>query len=240
MSTEETQYDWSAFWQGATGVFSLAGLVMCASFLGFGALVRGMGFEVWPALLTTAVIWALPGQVVLLTLVTEGAGLLATALAVSFTAVRLLPMVTLVLARSALPGTGKAPLYFLAHFIAVTLWVLTEQKVAQMERARRLPWLTGLGCCLMVIMLGMNVAGYYLTGVLPLVVAAALAFMSPCFFFISLFTNARAWADYFAIAAGVVLIPACMKLVPDYDLAVAGLAGGTLAYFVGRAVRGAG
>ncbi len=237
MSTEDTHYDWSAFWQGTTGVFSLAGLVMCASFLGFGALVRGMGFEVWPAVVTTAVIWALPGQVVLLTLVTEGAGLLATALAVSFTAVRLLPMVTLVLAKSALPGTGRTPLYFLAHFIAVTLWVLTEQKVVQMERARRLPWLTGLGCCLMLVMLGMNVAGYYLTGVLPLVVAAALAFMSPCFFFISLFMNARARADYFAIAAGTALIPLCMRLVPDYDLAVAGFVGGTVAYFAGRAAR---
>ena len=237
MSTDETQYDWSAFWQGMTGVFSLAGLVMCASFLGFGALVRGMGFEVWPALLTTAVIWALPGQVVLLTLVTEGAGLLATALAVSFTAVRLLPMVTLVLARSALPGTGKTPLYFLAHFIAVTLWVLTEQKVVEMERSRRLPWLTGLSCCLLVVMLGMNAAGYYLAGVLPLVVAAALAFMSPCFFFISLFVNARARADYFAIAAGAGLIPFCVRLVPDYDLAIAGVMGGTLAYFAGRVGR---
>ena len=238
MSTDETQYDWSAFWQGATGVFSLAGVVLCASFLGFGALVRGMGFDVWPAVLTTAVIWALPGQVVLLTLVTEGAGLLATALAVSFTAVRLLPMVTLVLAKSALPGTGKTPLYFLAHFIAVTLWVLTEQKVVQMDRARRLPWLTGLGCSLLVVMMGMSVAGYYLTGVLPLVVAAALAFMSPCFFLITMFMNARVRADYFAIAAGVALLPVCMQLVPDYDLALAGLAGGTLAYFAGRAVRG--
>lgn len=234
MSNDHPQYDWSAFWQGMTGVFSLAGLVMCASFLGFGALVRGMGYDVWPALLTTAIIWALPGQVVLLTLAAEGAGLVATALAVSFTAIRLLPMVTLVLARSALPGTSKTPLYFLAHFIAVTLWVLTEQKVTEMPRERRLPWLTGLGCCLMAIMLGMNVAGYYLTGVLPPIVAAALAFMSPCFFFISLFSNAKVRADYLAILGGVLLLPFCLKLVPDYDLALAGLVGGTLAYAVGR------
>lgn len=237
MSTENPQYDWSAFWQGMTGVFSLAGLVMCASFLGFGALVRGMGYDVWPALLTTAIIWALPGQVVLLTLAEEGAGLLATALAVSFTAIRLLPMVTLVLARAVLPGTTKTPLYFLAHFIAVTLWVLTEEKVKEMPREQRLPWLTGLGCCLMVIMLGMNVAGYYLTGVLPPIVAAALAFMSPCFFLISLFSNASWRADYFSIVAGVLLLPLCLKLVPDYDLALAGLVGGTLAYVAGRSRR---
>jgi predicted branched-subunit amino acid permease len=234
MSTDEAQYDWSAFWQGVTGVFSLAGLVMCASFLGFGALVRGMGYDVWPALLTTLTMWALPGQVVVLTLAAEGAGLVATALAVSFTAIRLLPMVTLVLARTALPGTAKTPLYFLAHFIAVTLWVLTEQRVVEMKRERRLPWLTGLGCCLMVIMLFMNVAGYYLSGIVPLIVAAALAFMSPCFFFISLFSNAKKMADYLSIVAGALLVPICLKLVPDYDLAVAGLLGGTLAYMVGR------
>ena len=237
MSAENSQYEWSAFGHGMTGVFSLAGLVMCASFLGFGALVRGMGYDVWPALLTTAIIWALPGQVVLLTLAEQGAGLFATALAVSFTAIRLLPMVTLVLARAALPGLGKTPLYFLAHFIAVTLWVLTEEKVKEMPRARRLPWLTGLGCCLMMIMLGMTAAGYYLTGALPPIVAAALAFMSPCFFFISLFSNARVRADYFAIAAGVLLLPVCLELAPDYDLAVAGLVGGTLAYGAGRAGR---
>ncbi len=235
MSAEKTQYDWSAFWQGTTGVFSLAGLVMCASFLGFGALVRGMGYDLWPALLTTAIIWALPGQVILLTLAAEGAGLVATALAVSFTAIRLLPMVTLVLARSSLPGTSKTPLYFLAHFIAVTLWVLTEEKVVEMKRERRLPWLTGLGCCLMMLMLLMNVAGYHLTAVLPPIVAAALAFMSPCFFFLALFSNAKVRADYFSIAAGVLLLPFCLELVPDYDLAVTGLGGGTLAYIAGRA-----
>ncbi|NNF79392.1 MAG: hypothetical protein HKN05_15305 [Rhizobiales bacterium] len=89
----------------------------------------------------------------------------------------------------------------------------------------------------MVIMLGMNVAGFYLTGVLPPIVAAALAFLSPCFFFISLFSNARARADYFAIAAGVLLLPFCLELVPDYDLAVAGLVGGTLAFVAGRSRR---
>lgn len=176
------RYDWSAFWPGVSGIFSLAGLVMCASFFGFGVLVRGMGFDLWPALATTVLIWALPGQVVLLTLFREGAAIFVIVLAVSFTAIRLLPMVTIVLSKSALPGNVKWVLYGLAHFIAVTLWVLAGSHVEKMPKERRLPWLMGLGVCLMVVMLLVTTAGYYLTGVLPTIVAAALAFMSPCFF----------------------------------------------------------
>ena len=93
MTDSPIRYDWSAFWPGVTGILSLAGLVMCASFLGFGALLNGMGLPLWPGLATTLLIWALPGQVVLLTLFQEGAALVAICLAVSVTAIRLLPMV---------------------------------------------------------------------------------------------------------------------------------------------------
>ena len=233
MSDTPTRYDWSAFWPGVTGIFSLAGLVMCSSFLGFGALLNGMGFPLWPGLATTLFIWALPGQVVLLTLFQEGAALLAICLAVSVTAIRLLPMVTVVLAKTALPYAPKAPAYFLAHFIAVTLWVLTGDHVTDMPRERRLPWLTGLGSCLMIVMLVMTSAGFYLVGVVPFAIAAALAFMSPCFFFISLFAAARVRMDYLAIGGGVLLVPFCMQWVPDYDLVVSGVVGGTVAYLIG-------
>lgn len=239
MSDAPPRYDWSAFWPGVMGLFSLAGLVMCSSFLGFGALLSGMGFPLWPGLATTLVIWALPGQVVLLTLFQEGAALLAICLAVSVTAIRLMPMVTVVLATAALPRASKAPVYFLAHFIAVTLWVMTGDRVADMPRERRLPWLTGLGSCLMIVMLFMTSAGYYLTGAVPIAVAAALAFMSPCFFFIALFAAAKARRDYLAITGGILLIPLCMRLVPDYDLVVAGVLGGTIAYLIGARLRGA-
>ena len=36
---------------------------------------------------------------------------------------------------------------------------------------------------------------------------------------------------------GVALIPLCMRLAPDYDLVIAGVAGGSLAYLIGRLVR---
>ena len=156
MSETSTRYDWSAFWPGVTGILSLAGVVMCASFLGFGALLNGMGYPLWPGLLTTLLIWALPGQVVLLTLFQEGAALLAICLAVSVTAIRLLPMVTVVLSKTALTPAPRWPTYFLAHFIAVTLWVLTGDDIMAMPRERRLPWLTGLACCLMTVMLLMK------------------------------------------------------------------------------------
>ena len=38
----EGEYDWSAFPSGARIAVSVPGLVMAASFIGFGALVRGV------------------------------------------------------------------------------------------------------------------------------------------------------------------------------------------------------
>ena len=92
----------------------------------------------------------------------------------------------------------------------------------------------------MIVMLFMTTAGYYLTAVVPIAVAAALAFMSPCFFFVSLFAAAKVRSDFLAIAGGVLLIPLCMRLAPDYDLVIAGAVGGTLAYLIGGRREGAG
>ncbi len=137
-------YDWSAFWPGALGVFSLGGFILGISFLGLGALTQGMGFDLWPALVSTVLIWALPGQVVLLTLAHEGAALATIALTVSFTAIRLFPMVTMVLSKSVMPGAARWPVFILAHYIAATLWVLAGANAYDMPRAQRLPWLLGL------------------------------------------------------------------------------------------------
>ncbi len=227
-------YDWSAFWPGALGVFSLGGFILGISFLGLGALARGMGFDLWPALVSTILIWALPGQVVLLTLAHEGAALATIALTVSFTAIRLFPMVTMVLSKLVIPGAARWPLFIMAHYIAATLWVLAGANAYDMPRAQRLPWLMGLGICMMSVMLCMSSAGYYLTGALPLIVAAAMAFLSPCFFFVILFSNSKAPMDLFSIAGGVLLVPVFMHIAPDYDLVLAGLIGGSAAYLIGR------
>lgn len=227
-------YDWTALPGGMRAAIGVPGLVMAASFIGFGALVRGLEIGLLPGLLSTALIWALPGQVVFLNMYAEGAVMLAIAVAVTVTAVRLLPMVVLVISKVRIANGARWPLYLLAHFIAVTIWRVAEDGLEELDRHKRVPWLLGVGLALMGAMLIMTTIGYYLAQVLPPVLAACLIFMTPSFFFISLFASARFTMDYLAVALGVIIGPLAHQYLPDLDLVIAGAVGGTVAYVAAR------
>ncbi len=228
----ESSYDWRGFPAGARVALSTAGVVMAASFLGFGAFLRSVEFDLVIGLLTVPMIWALPGQVVLVDSIHNGLGLIATTLAVSVTAVRLMPLVILVLSRSRLPKASRIPELLVAHFIAVTLWLLSDQKLEPIAYRQRLPWILGLGCSLCAAMVLFTLAGYELALRLPPVVAAALVFITPAFFLSSLLSGARWRFDYLAIAFGVVLGPAVNHVLPEFDLFIAGFVGGTVAFIL--------
>jgi hypothetical protein len=213
-------YDWKGFAAGSRTAFSAAGLVMAASFVGFGALLKSLDFGLLHGLLTVPMIWALPGQVVYADGVAKGLGSVAIFAAVTITAIRL--------------GGARWLDFLLAHFIALTMRVIADQAIETIERRSRLPWVLGLGTTLMASMTGFALLGFELASRLPPAVSAALVFMTPAFFFLSLFAGAKRRADYLAIALGAVIGPAVYSVAPQFDLALAGLAGGTIAYVAGR------
>lgn len=227
-------YDWTALPHGMRAAIGVPGLVMAASFIGFGALVRGLEVGLLTGVLSTPLIWALPGQVVFVNMYAQGAGLAAIALGVTLTAVRLLPMVVLVISKVRLDGGSRLALYALSHFIAVTIWRVAEDGMDHEPRPRRLPWLMGAGLALMASMIFMTCAGYVLAKVLTPLLAACLMFLTPSFFFVSLFAGAKFTMDYASIALGAVIGPAVYRFYPELDLVIAGLVGGTLAYAVTR------
>ncbi len=225
-------YDWRWLGNGARHALSLPGLVMAMSFLGFGALVHSVHFPLAAAVFMDIFMWALPGQVVFVDVFTRGVPLLVAALAVTLTAVRLLPMVVLVLARARLPGAARWPEYLAAHFIAATLWVMSEMSMDRVPRAGRVPWIIGLGLSLMTGMALATIAGWHLTGLLPVSVAAALVFFTPAFFLLALADGARRLVDWLAIASGLVIGPLAHLVWPDGDLLIAGVVGGTFAFLL--------
>lgn len=234
---EQGDYDWSGLRLGVRAAFSVAGLVMSASFLGFGAFLQSIGFDLVVGLLSVPIVWALPGQVVFVDGVHKGMGLAAIAFAVTLTAVRLMPMTVLVLSRSRLPGQSRWPEILVAHFTAVTLWMIANRGLDLLPIRQRLPWLIGIGSTLMAGMMGFVLLGYMLAGQMPPLLAACLVFLTPAFFLVSLFAGARWRTDHIAILLGLILGPMAYYFAPEFDLLIAGLAGGTLAYVLGRQAR---
>lgn len=230
-------YDWRGLLHGTRAAASLAGLVMAASFMGFGALLRSLDFDLGVGLSTIPLIWALPGQVVFVDSFDKGLGIVATSLAVSITAVRLMPLTLLVLSQTRVKHAPRWPEFIGAHFVAITLWLLSNQKVEAVAYRRRLPWLIGLGATLCASMVGFSSLGYLLADTLPLPLAAGLVFFTPAFFLVSLLSGIRWRFEYGALLLGAVLGPMTYRIAPEFDLFVAGIAGGTAAYLLDRLPR---
>ncbi len=225
-----TAYDWAGMAGGIRAAFSLPGLVMACSFIGFGALIHDVGFPLLAGIATIPLIWALPGQVLFVTMWQSGVALPLIAAAVSLTAVRLLPMTIGVLAQVRLQQASRLPEFLLGYFTAVTIWVLSLTSLHDVPGNRQLPWLVGLGTALMAMTMLVMPIGYYLADGLPPTLAATMVFFTPAFFLLSLFSGAIWRFDYAAIALGCGLLPIARYYAPDFDLLIAGLGGGTLAF----------
>lgn len=231
------QFDWSAFRTGMTKVVSMEFLVLCLSFIGFGALIRDSVFDLSHGIFMSLFIWAMPGQVVMVNLLQEGAAPLTIALAVTLTAVRLMPMVIALLPLLRTKNTPRWLNYVVAYFIAITMWILANRHMHEVEREQRLPWLLGVGVAFLSSVAVVVTIGYYLAGFLPPVLAMCVVFITPLFFFISLVSAAKVRMDYLALIFGVVLGPIFYVIIPEFDLLIAGVLGGTIAYFLGRGQR---
>ena len=226
--------DWSGFRIGMKTAFGVPGLVMSGSFIGFGALVGGSGLDLGHGLFMTFTMWALPAQVLFVQLYKQGAPLFAIALAVSLTAVRLMPMVVGLLPRVRMSKPHRLLEFIAAHFIAATVWILAFIHFDHLDRARRMPFILGVSVTLFSTMLGLTATGYYLVHELPPLAAAGLIFLTPAFFFISLIAGARHKTDRIAILFGAITGPLAYYMAPGFDMLIAGLLGGTLAFFIGR------
>jgi predicted branched-subunit amino acid permease len=208
--------------------------ILCVSFIGFGALAEGAGFGLVPALYTTVFVFALPGQVVLVDQVSRGMPLLSTALAVTVTAVRLLPM-TVTLMPYLRSGTqSRRADYFASHFVAVTIWLEALRQTPSMPRKLRLPYYFGLATILVSVSIIGTVTGYLGASYLPESLSAALIFLSPLYFLLGLLGNGRSTIEIAPILCGFALAPFLTAWLPAVDLLLTGLIGGSAAFLARR------
>ena len=220
------------FFVGASKAVSVPGLILITAHVGFAGLAQEAGFTIAQAVFMVGAIWALPGMVVLLGAVMSGAGLLGVAFAVALSSVRLTPMVVALVPELRGPRTRKLTLYLLAHFVAVTSWVIAMETIRSVPRDFRTSYYGGLGSVLVLANMVVVAVVYALAEDLPPVFAAGLFLLTPMYFLTSLWGSAREQAAHIAMVLGLVLGPVLHLLAPGFDLLLAGLIGGGLAYAV--------
>ena len=224
----------TAYLRGLRILYAAPGLVLLATSLGYGALARELGFTLGQTVFLSGMVYALPAQVLLVDQLARGATLAAVALAVSLTGIRLLPM-TVGLMPYLRDGRAPRPIHILAvHFIAVTGWIEGSRRLPPLPEHLRLPHFLGIGTATVFCTMAGATIGYFAAGTLPPILAAALLFMTPVYFLLSMMLGASDLADWLAVILGSVLGPALFVLLPGPDLFLTGLIGGTLAWGVGR------
>ena len=216
---------------------SAAGLILAATGIGFGALAHDLGFTLGHVLFISAFIFALPAQVLVVDELARGSSIAGAALAVSLTAIRLLPMT---ISLMPLIRDAKLPRWlhvYAVHYVAVTAWIEGFRVLPGLPQHVRLVFFSGQCTGFMALLALGSGGGYLVSAGLPSVLAAALLLMTPIYFTCSLLQGARVPADYAAIVLGGVLGPVAFKLLPGFDLLITGVLGGTIAWLTGRRSR---
>jgi predicted branched-subunit amino acid permease len=218
-------------------VTSVFAFVIVFTYIGFGAMAHDYGFSVGWAMLSTALQWAGPAQVILVTGLGPGTVLVETAVAVALSSVRLLPIVVALLPVMKREDARPWELLIPAHFMAVSVWVEAMRHAPALPRAHRMAFCNGVGLTLLVIGTAATALGYYLQAALPALFGAAAMFITPISFLTSTARNARQILERSALALGLIIGPVLAFLHIAFDLLWTGIIGGTIAYLLHRFVR---
>jgi predicted branched-subunit amino acid permease len=222
-----------AFAWGARSVAStVLTLVLFATYLGIGALSHDTHFSLAWVLASTALVWAGPAQIILISTLGSGATVVQAAIAVTVSAVRLFPMVVSVLPMMRSPQTKRRHLVLVAHLTAVTLWVECFRFLPQVPRERRIAFIHGLGGGLVCISLIATTIGYSLAANLSQSFGAAMLMLTPLAFLFSTARNCREIADGVALGLGLAFFPLAALLNSGVDILISGVSAGTIAYGV--------
>ena len=205
-------------------------IVIIGSYISIGALAHDLGFAIPWVVLSTILIWAAPAQVILITSLGAGTAPLEAGLAVGLSGMRLLPMVVALLPVLRTYQTRAKELILPAHFTAVSVWIEALRLTPMLPRENRIAFANGLAVGLVCGAVSASIVGYYLAGVLPGELVAAMLFLTPMSFLTSAVRNARLLSDKIAYVAGVVMAPLFAYEQIGLDLLWTGLIGGSAAY----------
>lgn len=209
-------------------------LVLFASYVGFGSLVRESGMSLPVGLLSTVATWALPGQIVSVELYAAGASLLTIFIAVALTNARMMPMTLTLLPVMRVPGRKRWRLFAAAHLIAVTGWAVAMLRCPDMPPAQRLSYFIGFAGALLAGSATGTAVGFLLSGAVPSAISLGLVFVNPVYFMLLFIGDLRDRSRTLALVLGAGLTPAVHAVAPTWGLLITGAVAGGLALALGR------
>lgn len=222
--------------RGLVDATGMPALVLFASMLGYGSMARETGLTLWTAVVSTGLVWGLPGQIAMVELYAVGAPVIAVVLACSAANARFLPMVLSVMPLFNEGVKRKRWRYLLAQFMSLNPWAAIMREGPRMNPAHRGPYYSGFAAvCMSAALIG-TAAGFLMAGAMPRDMTLSLVFLNPVFFTL-VFVDVGERGPVLAVAVGVIAGPLLHLVSPDWGLILTGVIAGGIGYAIDRRLR---
>ena len=208
--------------------------MLVAGYLGYGALAAAHEIPLGIAVASTAVIWALPGQIVFVEMHTLAAPLLATIVAVMLSSARFLPMMLMLMPEMRDASHRPWKYYLAAQLLSLSGWTMAVARFPGIPRRLRLWWFFGFTLVLIAVAAASTAAGHLGADRLPPLARLALVFMVPIYYLLILTGAVRDRVAALGLACGALAGPLAYLASPQWGVPLAGLGGGTMAYLILR------
>ena len=203
-------------------------------FIAIGALLKNLGFNIQESIFSTMLTYALPGSLVMAESLLVGASLLNIFLAVWFVNARLYPMAVSLFPLMMHKNQPKWKYYFSCHFIAVSAWLIMKSNYKTVPKEQRIDYWIGIGSATWSVAVLGTFIGFYFSEYLNKDMMMGLAILNPVYFLCMMVGASKTIQITSSVILGTVLGPIFYFLSPEWSILLAGVIGGTIAYFIGE------
>ena len=211
-------------------------LMLLASMTGFGSLARESGLPMGVALVSTAGVWGLPGQVALAELYAAGIPAFFVVLAVSLANARFLPMAVSFIPLMRKSARSFGWMFVFVQLMSINSWAAGLRRFDDIEPTLRQRYYLVFALICMAAGLTGTLLGFVGVVAMPRPIALGLIFLNPLFFAV-LLAGSRSRMAILALLIGAPLGPFFHAVSPEWGLLATGILGGSAAFWLDRSAK---
>tara|TARA_Y100001936_G_scaffold151171_1_gene147422 strand:- start:4 stop:708 length:705 start_codon:yes stop_codon:yes gene_type:complete len=209
-------------------------IALACCFVAIGALLKNVGFNIQESVLSTLLIYALPGSLVMAESILVGASLLSIFIAVWFVNARLYPMAVSLFPLMMDDSQPKWKYYLSCHFIAVSAWLIMKSNYETVEKKNRVDFWIGIGSATLSVSVFATILGFYLADYLNKDMLMGLAILNPIYFTCMMVGAMKTLQITLSVILGAILGPIFYFFSPEWSILLGGLIGGSISYLIGE------